>query len=62
MCDQMCCHEPELPVADFNIDGAPAHPTGELENNRLGQELLDLNIRQLETVRGSPCEDDGPIR
>src|SRR5262245_9509438 len=72
----MRCYEPELPVADFNIDGAPAEGTGEKEGahgfphrksyrkrkSRLGQEFLDLNIRQLETVRGSRCEDDGPIR
>ena len=73
---QMRCYEPELPVADFNIDGAPAEGTGEKEGahsfprrksyrkrkSRLGQEFLDLNIRQLETVRGRLCEDDGPIR
>ena len=31
-------------------------------NNRFGPVFLDLNIRQLEIVRGSPCEDGGPIR
>ena len=57
----MRCYEPELPVADFNIDGAPAEGTGEKEGahsfprrksyrkrkSRLGQEFLDLTFDSL---------------
>src|SRR5262249_37445655 len=59
-CQQMCCHEPELPVEDLNIDRAPAVRT-ERGIIRFGPVFLDLNIRQLER-RGSPDEDSVPIR
>src|SRR5215510_7068370 len=63
----MRCHEPELPAVDLNIDGAPAEhrddePGSSRRYRRFGPVFLDLGIRQLEIVRGSSCEDDGPIR